>query len=189
MSTWFTESPIWAYFLLVVVAVICVFRYVVTRQGKYLWGLPAAAALATGFWLVDYLVETDREQVARKTQELAQAAESGDVNRLIELFSRDFNSSIFPSREAVLAEARKYLPPGQSRSIEFWNPDIKFTVAKKTIICRCNAKAGGHFGSWEQNPPHLGVLELTYEKDSDGQWRIRHFRVFDTGGSEINLPR
>jgi hypothetical protein len=189
MSTWFTESPTWAYFLLGAAAVVCTFRYIVTRQGKYLWGLPAAALLAAGFWLIDYLVETDREQVERKTQELAHAAEIGDLTRLMDLFSADFSSGAFPSREVLLAEARKYVPPMQSRSIEFWNPDIRFSSNKLTITCRCNAKAAGRFGPWTQNPPHLGVLELTFRKDSDGQWRIRQFRVFDTGGSEVNLPR
>jgi hypothetical protein len=189
MTSWFTESPTWAYFLLAVAAIVLTFRFFTTRQVKYLYGFPILVVLAFGFWAIDYLVETDREQVERKTKELADAAQLGDLDKLLDLFSTRFSSLSFASRDELLADARKYLRPGQDRAVQFWNLDVKVSPDRRQITSRCSASARGQFGGWTQEPQHLGVVELTFRKDGDGQWRIRQLRVMDTGGTEISIPR
>jgi hypothetical protein len=189
MSTWFTEFHVWPYFLLGVVAIFSASGFFVTRRTKYLSGVPIAILLGFGVWLIDYLVETDREQVERKTLELAKDAEKGDMDKFMELISKEFAGGTFSSRESLHAEVRKFLPPGQSRKIEFWNLDVKFAAGNQIILSRCNASAGGRFGPFTQEPPHIGVVEFTFRKDADGQWRIRQFRVMDPSGSDVNIPR
>jgi len=189
MSTWFTETPLWAYFLLAVAALVLGFRFYVTREAKYLYSLPALLALAFGFWLIDYMVETDREQVERKTKELADFAEKGNVDRLLDLFSSRFTSTSFASREVLAAEARKYLVPRQDRRIQFWNVTVKSNANQQEISSRCSVQASGQFGPYRDDQPRLGVLDFTFTKDGDGQWRIRHMRVTDVTGAEITLPR
>lgn len=186
--TLFTEFPLWAYVILSVVALISVAAFFVTKRVIYLGGVLLLLLLGFGFWLVDYAVETDREQVERKTKELAKAVEQGDLVKLDALISSKFYDTNFTSKKALLDQARPILQPNQERKAQLWQFDTKAGSSGKSMILTGNASASGQYGAFNVQG-FFGKVELTYLKDEDGQWRLSKFFVTDSQGNPINVPR
>jgi uncharacterized membrane protein YeiB len=185
--SYFVETPIWAYVILTGLGLIFVTAFFVTKRVVYLWAVPILLAIAGLFFLLDYLVETDREQVERKTAELARDATEGNLAHMETLFSNRFYYSGLGGKAAIMAQARRYVPAGQQRAVEVWGMETKVSSSKKTMIVQCNGKAAGHFSTIHIDPPFLGLLELTYVKDEDGQWRISGIRITDMQGNDKGL--
>jgi hypothetical protein len=186
--TLFTENPLWAYVGLSILAVIFISAFFVTKRVIYLGALPILLVIGLGFWLIDYAIETDREQVERKTKELAAAVQSGDINKIDSLISAKFYRPDLTSKAMLMSSARAVLLPNQQRTAQLWQFEVKPGSSGKSITLTCNASATGQYGSFNV-PSFLGMAELTYLKDDDGQWRLGKFRVTDTHGAEIAVPR
>jgi len=183
-----TENPLWAYVLLAAAGVVFVSAFVVTKRVVYLAAVPVVLVLGLGFWLIDYAIETDREQVERKTRELAAAVEAGDLNKLDALISKRFYHPMFASKQALLDRARGVLQPGQQRTCQLWQFETSAGGSGKTMILTGNASASGQYGSFNV-PGFLGKVEFTFLKDDDGQWRLGKFLVTDTQGNDVAIPR
>jgi hypothetical protein len=189
MTTCVTETPIALTFLFGAVGLGSVFAFLMTRRAKHLWWLAGAVLLTLLAWGIHLWVETDREQVERKGREVAAAAERGDVEALKELFSPTFYMPEYPSRDDVLQVARRFLPPNQSRRIEFWSFQVETTRDARLITATCSARGSGQFGPFRTDQDYIGSVHFTFVKDQDGQWRIKRFKVVNIGGHEYPLPR
>lgn len=189
MTAWFTEDPTWAYILCGAAAVIAGFAFAYNRRVLYLGGVVAAVVLAGLFALLDFAVETDREQAVRKSLELAAAAEKGDFDQLASLFSDRFHSDELATKEILLRRARIYLPSGKRRTVRFWVSETYQSRDRRIVRTRCDVKAEGDFGPLGEVPFFTGRIDLTFVKDSDGQWRISGFRVARRDGSTVRIPQ
>ncbi|MER3416612.1 MAG: hypothetical protein C4297_10420 [Gemmataceae bacterium] len=182
--TWITEDPTPIYAMLAVVTLaLAIAGYATGLVRYYLWSLAAVAAAALVFF-VDWLVVTDREYVQELTQELAAAAQAGDMARLERLFS-DESSSIFQGldKKQLMDLARRWLPRVTPREIVVWGFQIEKTARGSGWRCRCLGKASGTFGGFEI-VNQLFQLEVTYFKDRTGQWRIWELRIYNFGARE-----
>jgi hypothetical protein len=186
--TLFTENPLWAYVILGVLGVIFLCTFFVNKRVLYLALVPLMLVLGLGFWLIDYAIETDREQVERKTTELARAVELGDMAKLDDLISKKFYHPAFANKETLLAQARVVLQPNQERTAKLWQFETKAGTSGKSMILTGNASANGQYGSINV-PGFIGKVEMTYLKDDDGQWRLVKFYVTDSQGNEVNVRR
>jgi hypothetical protein len=143
--------------------------------------------VAVSFFLIDRFVETDREQVLRKTRELAAAATQGDIAQIEAILSRSvvFDGQNYP---AVIARARKYLPPGGSRKVEVWNLDVLNDPKPDVLHVNCPCSAIGSFGPYNLDFGHVGNLNLVFAKEPDGQWRITQGQVTTLQGGRVQIP-
>jgi hypothetical protein len=187
MPDWLTEGALSAYFCCAAVGVIFALAFWTTRRAKYLAGVALGLLMALGVFLIDQAVETDREQVERKLKEMVVAAERGDLTRFTEYFATNFSSTRFSNRDTLLAAARKYLTPGESRRIGVWPPDVTFHNNSR-LTCICQFTAHGTFGGFEVPPRPPGKLELIYAKGKDGQWRIESFKLLTLQGEPMSVP-
>lgn len=187
MLTLFTENPTPLYLVLGAAAVVVVALFVTSRRVLYLGILAGLVVLAGLVFLIDVLVETDREAVQRKTHLLADCAARGDLAGLELLFSKDFRTEGV-GLKAWMERARAFVPPGQRRTVDVWNLDLPKNLNPKAITVRCNARGAGQFGPLTVDPPYIGGLDLVFGKDADGEWRITQLRVTNMQGDPIPIP-
>ncbi len=181
---WLLEDPTPIYYMLGVLAVALVVAVCITRRLLYAGLAGGLVLLAGGAWLLDYLVQTDREAVTEKCHQLASAAERADFGRLAELLTRDCSvSSSIPggpvsarSREELLEHARTYLPARGSREITVWVVEISSSRDGRAHTCHCDIRASGDFGLWQINL-YLVKADFTFAKEPDGQWRVRQIQL------------
>jgi hypothetical protein len=179
---WLLEDPTPIYWMLGVLAVALVFATFITKRLIYAGGVGVVLLLGGLAWLIDYLVVTDREAVAARCFELADAAEKGEVERLGEILSRDCSASIpmanihVDSREELLAHARRHLPREGRREIKVWVVDITSSRDGRSHVCHCDIRVSGDFGPYVINL-YLVKADFTFQKEPDGQWRVREMRV------------
>jgi len=187
MSTWFTENPIGVYLVLAVLAGLMSLVFFTSGRVKHLVGVILCLLLGVGVWLIDTLVVTDREAIQQRSLALAAAIDRGDLATLEELISADYDPP--PSgKAAIMARAKRYFLPGERRYVRFSQMGVLFGRDANRATLRCNASAGGNFGTFHVDPPYLGTMELFFQKEADGKWRVTGFKVYNTGGSEITVP-
>lgn len=184
--SYFTENPWPIYAILGVAAVVLVIAFFRTQRVKYLGYVGLLLVLGVSVALIDHFVETDREQVARRTFELAKAAEVGDFERFSERVSKDYYA-LGMNREVYLAYAKGYIMPPKQRKFQVWNMQVSDSkkAPGKELDALFSAQASGDFPYVDQ-PVRL---ELTWKKDPDNQWRVRSFRLLNAfNDAELALP-
>jgi len=181
---WLLEDPTPIYWMLGVLALALVFALFITKRLLYAGLAGGLVLLAGGAWLLDYLVQTDREEVTEKCFQLGAAAEQADFDRLAELLTRDCSvTSSIPgaqvsarSREEILGHARAYLPARGSREITVWVVEITSSRDGRAHTCHCDIRARGDFGLWQINMAFVKA-DFTFAKEPDGQWRVRQMQL------------
>ena len=178
MSQYFIESPTWAYFLLGALAIILEFAFAITRRVLYLGLVPLLAALALGFFLLDYFVESDREQVVRLTKEMMAAAERHDLEGFGKHLSENFLSGS-ATKTALLQRARPVLP--QLKSVRARQFEVVSETMGRILNVACMVDVKGTVDGFplDDQPAYL---KLTFIQDDDGVWRVRRFEVYDALG-------
>jgi hypothetical protein len=183
---WLFEGRAAVYVSLAAVAIVLLAAWQQTRRGKWPIGVGAVALLVGLYFLLDRLVETDREQVVRKVQEMAAGVRTRDANAIFRHVSERFshggaNRARF--REMVDAVLRG----GVVDEVEVWGfqfaGDFRAAVPlpgqearAETIRVSFQAKAkGGRAPEGPGNP-----CEARFVRDpEDGQWRMLDFQVFN----------
>lgn len=183
-----TEDPTWVYVLLLVGLGVAVIFFLRSQRVIHLAAIPILLLLAALVWLIDYAIETDREQVERKVQELADAVDAADYAKLEGLISDRFYTPLFTSKRNLIEQAKRYLEPGAKRQTSIWQVETRWGTSGKTIILDGNVAASGQYGNYNVEG-WFGRIEFTFMQDADGQWRIAKFVVTDSQGSEVSLRR
>src|SRR5437763_3349454 len=91
MPAWLIEGDPVVYLVLGGVALACSALWWRTRKKRYAVAGLVAVLLAVAFFLVDRSFESDREQIERKTQEVAAAVQRHDVAGAFRHISEDFH--------------------------------------------------------------------------------------------------
>jgi hypothetical protein len=184
MSSWLTDDPTGVYFTLAALAILCLFGFVYTRRVIYLAGVGGMALLAAGVFWLDYLVITDREQVALNTEKLTDAVNRKDVEGFGQFISKEFYTDGV-RRDTLMQRAREVFP--SLRTVTLRVNEIKAETGGRVLVCHCTGSATGTVSSYElAGQPYL--ITFTYVKDGDGQWRIRKFEVWDVTGRQRFYP-
>jgi hypothetical protein len=182
---WLFEGRTAVYVYLAAVGIFLLLAWQQTRKRLWLIGLGAVAVLAGLYFLLDRAVETDREQVVRKLQEMAAAVRGRDTDAIFAHVSDRFdrngrNKAQF--RQVVDGVLRGRLVD----DVEVWDftfPELfRGTVPvpgeaapAETIRMSFRAKAkGAGVPEGPGNP-----CEARFVRDPDGQWRMLDFQVFN----------
>lgn len=175
MPDWLTESNPSLYFLLAVIAIGCATAWWRTRQRNYAVATGVALALMAGAYLFHQLIESDREQMARKVTEISAAVRArqldGAFRQIAESFRyggadkkafRAFAERMQQTRSVDEFTAWDFEPGPTSRESKKGELSFRFIVR-------------GNFG--QTSPSYFAKTQWVY--DADGEWRLQGFDLFD----------
>jgi hypothetical protein len=177
MPAWLFEGNLTVYFLLVCAELVLLALWWRTRQRKYAFSAGVVAGLTLGYYLLDRFVESDREQIVRKTQEVAAAVTAGDIERAFRNVSdsfkrgtvdkthfREFAQRVRNERNVTEVQVWDFVFPGEvSREARPADVEFRFKVR----------------GRWGESPPNY-FARVGYVLDPDGEWRVQTFDVYDS---------
>jgi hypothetical protein len=169
----FVEDPRTLLILLGLVEIVLLVAWTRGRSRRTLASLAAVLLAAAAVWMLDVLVETDREKVRRSLDALASAAVAGQAERFIERISPAYASGPFRKDDlaALVLEGLAQVRVGTS------SPTIEMEegAAKVTQAYRFSSRPGARF----QIPPEYQhvVWEGRFAPDEDGQWRLRQAQM------------
>lgn len=172
MTNWLFEGRLTVYLFLAVLAGILVALWTRDRRRKLWLILASVALLLVGvYFLLDRFVETRREQITRKLQEMAFAVKKKDVGKIFQHISDNFQTGSFNK-----ATFRQYADTAMQRGVDdlqLW--DVKFPDDSGKVVFFAKPKSTSRvFGSEIQY-----LIRAEFAEDSDGQWRLRTFQVFN----------
>lgn len=183
MFDWLFEGRFAVYLFLAVVGLICFGLWWRDRKRHWLVPMVAVALVLVVYFLLDRIVETRGEQIARKLQEMAAGVDAGDASKIFKHISDRFdfqgsNKSRF--RTAVEAILRSRRVTG----LAVW--DFRFPDDTGKVLFRANPRG---------NEPGLGVPYLVraqFVRDGDGEWRLQSFTVhnaFAETDKPLHIPQ
>jgi hypothetical protein len=178
---WLFEGRLPVYIALAAAAVLLYFFWRQSRRRVFLYAAGACLALVAAYFLLDKFVETDREQIGRKLQEMSAAVRAGDVDRIFANVSDDFKRGT--ANKAGFRQQAERVIRGGVNEVEIWN----VTVA--------DDPSGGPAGVEFFAKPRGGIADGTafylirarMKRDPDGQWRLQGFDAFNPY-SDSNTP-
>jgi hypothetical protein len=193
MFDWLFEGHLSVYLLLAAAAVLFVVLWVRTRKRRWLVAAAIAVALASLYCLLDFAVETDREQVGRKLRAMA------DGFKAPAKFDAVFNnvSDHFRSPEADMADKAALRSKAQSYVQQYGITEVRISDLhwgeisreKNRAVADFRAKVIGNFGSsLEAVTVHCDAI---FDYDAGHGWRMRALGVQGEGpiqSFQIALP-
>jgi hypothetical protein len=187
MPYWLVEGDATLLFVLASVGLICAAVWWRTRRRNYAVVAAAAAVAILTLSLLDHLIESDREQMIRKVQEIADGVRARDFDRVFRHVSDDFRRGGFDKaqfrtfaqdvshrRNVTEFQAWGFIPGNISRQKHRGELEFSFKIR----------------GNWSAGTEYF-LARTVWHLDSDGEWRLQNFDVFnpltDTN-SRIQIP-
>ena len=188
MSDWLFEGRPTVYVILAAVAVLLFVAWVQTRKRPWFYAAVASLALVGLYFLLDRLVETDREQILRKVEEMSAGVRERSVDRIFANVSEQFHLN-GSGRAAFRQLADRALRTGEVTDVTVWDfafPEDFRTRVRRTGTAGAPEQDGARV-SFMVKPqgPRLGApffrCDATFVRDPDGQWRLFTFQLFQPG--------
>lgn len=175
MPDWLTEGDSTLYLVLAAAEVVLLALWWRTRKRWYAVAAAGVATIALLLFILDWAVESDREQVKRKLHEMAAAVAAGHMDAIFSHISRDFRyGSVGKSEFRQFCDANR-----RSRNVSrmaVW--DIQFGDVYRTdrrAEVEFRFKVEGNWSAGEATFDSKSEFRL----DSDAQWRLRTFKVYN----------
>jgi hypothetical protein len=189
------EGRVSVYVALAAAGVVLLLAWWNSRRRHWLFGLGAVVVLAGLYFLLDRLVETDREQIERKVEEMAAAVRARNTAAIMAHVSdqlhrggRDkaaFGQSV--ERAIRLVDAVivwEFVFPDDFRRPSGVSAGGQ---ARTPEVARVGFRAKPLGGQIRDNPGFN--CEAQFVRDPDGQWRLLDFQVFDPLTQErVEIP-
>jgi hypothetical protein len=179
---WLFEGRLAVYLSLLAFAVVCLVAWQRTRRGVAVIAIGIVLILAGLYFMLDRLVETDREQIERKLLDMAANVQTQNVAAIFSHVSEDFRGGS-GAKERFRQFAESHLQRGDVTSVAV--RDIEFPEDFRSPIQIPGRQAEGARFSFRVNT-HGGIAEgwqalgqARFVRDPDGQWRLFDFRLFN----------
>ena len=177
MFDWLFEGRTIVYVLLGVAAAALLYLGFTRKRRGLLVAGGIVAALIGLYFLLDRLVETDREQIRRSLSDMADAVKAADTERILSHISPKF-SAWGMDRAAFRGYVDRNLRGRLVDELLIWDvafPNGGTPTANGTIEVTFRAKPkSARLG---MTPDFRG--EATFARDSDGQWKMTGFKIFN----------
>jgi hypothetical protein len=176
---WLFEGHLTVYALLAAAVVVMVALWRRDRKRAYLLGAGVALVLMALYCVLDWAVETDREQIVRKVREMADAVgkrDSETIGRHIsDQFSHQFSRA---TKQTLLDAARQHISSGRVREVAVWDFRFKGPIdragGRAEVVFQAKPKGdieGMIKGAWFR-------CEAEFVLEGAQGWRMRGFRLF-----------
>jgi hypothetical protein len=134
--------------------------------------------LALLYFLMDRLVETPGEQIARKLQDMARAVKARNVDAIFEHVSDQFHAEGM-DKEQFRGYANRAIEKGWID--ELFIDDLSFPGGPGEVNFRARPRSG-------RLPERIFLMVRSqFVLDPDGQWRLKSFQAF-FGNDPLPLP-
>ncbi len=177
MFDWLFEGRTSVYVLFAAAAAALLYTGLQARKRSLLVACGIVAALIGVYFLLDRMVETGREQVRRKVQDLAAGVSARDADRVLAHVSERFSSqgrnkaAMRNYVEARLRERR--IDELTVRDVTFPDTGAPAAEAELRVTFRARPQSARH------GPLPEFHVEATFGRDPDGEWRMTAFQFFN----------
>jgi ketosteroid isomerase-like protein len=170
---WLFEGNWVAFTILTGAALVLTWAWWRTRRKNYLIGLAAIVILIGLYELCHLLVETPREQIKRKLDDMAAAVQAYDTQRIFQHISDQFQFQGYNKAE-FRQQVQRVFNQRWLESLKVWDQEWEPGNNSNTYQGHFRAKPRGPF-----NAEEFYLVRATFIKDPDGQWRLQEFRVYN----------
>jgi hypothetical protein len=180
---WLFEGHLSVYILLAVAAgAAFYFQRRRRKRGLLILGC-ALLCLIPLYFLLDRLVETDREQITRKLNDMAAAVPRRDVETIFVNISDDFRSPLGKNKTELRSFTQAVLNAGRLQDVVIWDitvQSIERTTGRARVKFRFKPKG-------DEFPGVDFLCDAEFDLHPSLGWRLRSCRFFPPGGlgSEI----
>ncbi len=181
LPEWLFEGRITIYTLLAVCLVFLLFVWKQTPRKGYLVACVVLLALIGLYFLLDVLVQTDKEQITHAFREMSAGVQTRNIDRIFANVSDTYNRHGM-NKSAFKAAADGVIRGRQVDEVKVWafefEPDYKRkesaadereNLAKVSFMAKPVASDG----------ISIYRVEAVMHRDSDGKWRMQSWDVFD----------
>ncbi|HZV04462.1 MAG TPA: hypothetical protein VE999_05170 [Gemmataceae bacterium] len=174
MFDWLFEGRTGVYAVLAALVVFLLVIWWQTRKRWLLLGVAVAVALIGLYALLDKVVETDREQIVRKVNEMAAAVNSRNLDALFENISENFRSPLGKDKQQFRDFVGHYVNGGIVQNVRVWDIEFDDSPSRENPPARVFFRARA-----EENGRGLFAdCETMWGFDSQHGWRLRSIRLF-----------
>lgn len=170
MFDWLYEGRLTVYLVLAVVGLILLGLWVRDRRRGWLIAAGVVGLLVGAYALLDYLVETRREQIERKVHLMAAAVKKKDVNAIFQHISDRFQLGGL-DKAAFRGYVEQAARGGAVTDLKVWG--FEFPDATGNV----------HFFAKPESERYLGggeffLVRARFQQEAGNQWRLTTFNVF-----------
>jgi hypothetical protein len=135
MFDWLFEGRMSVYVFLGGLAIILLVLWWQNRNGRFLVAVGFVVGLAGVYYLLDRLVETDREMAHRNIEEMAASVAKRDLDGLFNHISDNFISPRKQNKTLLRIQAEDYINNGLVTSITVWQINFPEGVSREKETC------------------------------------------------------
>lgn len=168
------ESGLAIYGLLILIAALLLYQYKQTERRGYLKAVGVVGLIALALFLLDRLVETDKEKALKTLDEVTALINEGKHDQAFSFLSDDFRAYDM-DRNAMKDAGKRALERFSVRNIRPKSLSVeKQDREKRVVTLRFNATADSSFSDgWAMAP-----CEVDFVVDGQGRCRVKSFRVY-----------
>ncbi len=171
MFDWLFEGRTSVYTILVALAVFLILAWWQMRKRWLLYGVVAAAILVGVYALLDKAVETDREQIVRKLQEMVAAVNAHNLDAAFVHISDRFQSPGGKSKNEFRSVAQSHLGRDVER-VQVWDIAIEGRPSREQGEVHIFFSAKTH-----NSREFLTDCDAIFQFHSERGWQLRTFRL------------
>ena len=180
MFDWLFEGHLSVYVLLAAATVLLIVVGARTRNRRWFASAAGVVALAGLYCLLDFAVETDREQIQRKVKAMAAGLKApANLDAVLENVSDSFHCPFADSKTALREKAREQIKTWNITEVRI--SDLRcgeISRERKTAVAEFRAKVIGEFGTLEAAPV---FCKATFDYQPPHGWRMRELEVRGEG--------
>jgi hypothetical protein len=181
LPEWLFEGQLTVYAVLAVLLAFMLMVWKQTPRRLYLAVCLSLVALIGIYFLLDIVVQTDREQVRNSVQEMSAGVKAHDINRIFAQVSDTYNRH-GSSKAEFRSASEGVINPRLVEEMAVWGwefaPDYRSkesaSDARENVAhVRFMAKPTGASGT------SIYLVDAVMHRDTDGKWRLQSWEVFD----------
>jgi hypothetical protein len=180
MFDWLFEGHASVYVLLAAAAASLIVLGVRTRKRRLYATSACVLALAGLYCLLDFAVETDREQIQRKVKAMGAGLKApANLDAALENISDSFHCPFADSKKALRDKAQEQIKTWNITEVRI--SDLRcgeISRERKTAVAEFRAKVIGTFGTLEAAPV---FCTATFDYEPTHGWRMRELEVRGEG--------